>query len=188
VSLIEALVALLVLALGVMGLAGIQTRTLVEGRATNARSVAVQMADDLLDRMQANVEVRLAAPIPPAVHPYEVGWGVPTNCFNTGTTPLQCSGPQLAEFDLQQWKATLANLLPAGDARIFRSPTDPAQFGVLVGWSETQAKNQDGASAADATLFADAVSTRDGAGAVGTGVAGVDCPANLSCHLVYIRP
>lgn len=185
---IEALVALLVLALGVMGMAGIQTRTLVESRTTNARAAAVQMADDLLDRMQANVEVRLTNP---AVNPYVVDWGAPattTNCFNTGTTPLQCNGQELAEFDLQQWKATLGNLLPNGDARIFRSTTDLSQFGVLIGWSETQAKNQEGAGVAETALFTDAIGIRDGAAAIGTGVAGIACPAGRICHLVYIRP
>jgi type IV pilus assembly protein PilV len=185
---IEALVALLVLALGVMGMAGVQTRTLIESRNTNARAAAVQMADDLLDRMQANVEVRLSNP---ATNPYVVDWGAlaaTTNCFNTGTTPLQCTGQQLADFDLQQWKTTVGNLLPNGDARIFRSTTDPSQFGVLIGWTETQAKNQEGAGVAETALFTDAIGIRDGTEAIGTGVAGIDCPAGRICHLVYIRP
>lgn len=188
VSLIEALVALLVLALGVMGMAGVQTRTLVESRTTNARSAAIQMAEDLLDRMQANVEVRQSNP---AINPYVVGWGTPattTNCFNTGTTPLQCTGQQLAEFDLQQWKATLSSLLPNGDARVFRSTTDPSQFGVLIGWTETLAKNQEGAGLTETAIFTAAVAIRDGAAAIGTGVAGIACPAGQTCHLVYIRP
>ena len=70
VSMIEALVALFVLTLGVLGMAGIQTRTLVESRTSNARAIAVQMSDDLLDRMQANTPIRLN---PPAVNPYVTG-------------------------------------------------------------------------------------------------------------------
>lgn len=184
VSLIEALVALLVLALGIMGMAGIQTRTLVESRTTNSRALAVQLADDLLDRMQANSPVRIN---PPAVNPYVTAWGVqaaaPADCFTEA-----CNGAQLAAFDLVQWKASLGRVLPGGDARVFQSTTDNAQFGVLIGWTETQAKNQGEAAGAQATLFTDAVAIRDAANAVGTGVAGIDCPAGLICHLVYIRP
>ncbi|WP_382158865.1 type IV pilus modification protein PilV [Hydrogenophaga sp. ANAO-22] len=184
VSLIEALVALLVLALGIMGMAGIQTRTLVESRTTNSRALALQMADDLLDRMQANSALRIN---PPAVSPYLAAWGAlaaaPVNCFAAG-----CNGAQLAAFDLVQWKASLARVLPGGDARVFRSNTDATQFGILIGWTETQAKNQGEAAGAQATLFTDAVAIRDAANAVGTGVAGVACPAGLICHLVYIRP
>ncbi|MGQ3001808.1 MAG: type IV pilus modification protein PilV [Hydrogenophaga sp.] len=184
VSLIEALVALLVLALGIMGMAGIQTRTLVESRTTNSRALALQMADDLLDRMQANSALRIN---PPAVSPYLAAWGAlaaaPVNCFTTG-----CNGAQLAAFDLVQWKASLARVLPGGDARVFRSNTDATQFGILIGWTETQAKNQGEAAGAQATLFTNAIAIRDAANAVGTGVAGVTCPAGLICHLVYIRP
>lgn len=184
VSLIEALVALLVLALGIMGMAGIQTRTLVESRTTNSRALAVQLTDDLLDRMQANSVIRIN---PPVVSPYVTDWGVqaaaPADCFTEG-----CNGAQLAAFDLVQWKASLGRVLPGGDARVFQSTTDNAQFGVLIGWTETQAKNQGEAAGAQATLFTDAVTIRDAANAVGTGVAGIDCPAGLICHLVYIRP
>lgn len=187
VSLIEALVALLVLALGIMGMAGVQTRTLVEARTTNSRAIAVQMADDLLDRMQANVGLRVTPPVPPAVNPYIVNWGAPvavsTDCFTTG-----CNAANLASFDLNQWKTTLARLLPAGDARVFQSPTDPTQFGILIGWAATQAKNEGAADATAQAQYDAAISVRDGAGLVGTGVAGIPCPAGLICHLVFIRP
>jgi type IV pilus assembly protein PilV len=176
VSLIEALVALLVLALGVMGMAGIQTRTLVESRTTNSRAVAIQMADDLSERMQANVAIRLSNP---ATNPYVVGWGTPataTDCFSNN-----CTGAQLAGFDLVQWKNSLSQLLPNGDARVFRSNTDPTQFGVLIGWSESQAKNEGAATGAEATQYTNAI-------AITTGVGGITCTAGLICHLVYIRP
>jgi len=184
VSLIEALVALLVLALGIMGMAGIQTRTLVESRASNSRSVALQLADDLLDRMQANSAVRLN---PPAISPYVMGWGAaaapPVDCL-----AASCTGAQLAAFDLFQWKTSLAQTLAGGDARIFQSDTDGAQFGVLIAWSETQAKNEAEAVGAQATLYDDAVAVRNAANAVGTGVANINCPNGSLCHLVYIRP
>lgn len=181
---IEALVALFVLSLGVLGMAGIQTQTLVESRSSNSRAIAVQMADDLLDRMQANVPVRINPPIP---HPYVTAWGAPptagTDCFAGA-----CTGAQLAAFDLNQWKTTLANLLPAGDAQVFQSPGDPTQFGVLIGWSATQAKNEAGTTGDEADLFAAAVSVRNAQGAIGTGVNNIECGAGRLCHLVYIRP
>ncbi|WP_372661105.1 type IV pilus modification protein PilV [Hydrogenophaga sp.] len=176
VSLIEALVALLVLALGIMGLAGIQTRTLLEARATNTRSVAIQLAEDLLERMQANSVIRV---INPATNPYVASWGVPA--AGTDCTAQFCTGDQLASFDIAQWKAGLSQALNGGDARIFRSTTDPSQYGVLIGWSETQAKGQDGAATAETAQFASAI-------AVNTGVAGITCPNGMICHVVYIRP
>lgn len=175
---IEALVALLVLALGVMGLAGIQTRTLVDARSSNERAVAVRMTEDLIERMKANSEVSFAIPaLNP--HPYVAGWGTPaaaTNCLTSA-----CTGAQLAAFDLEQWKESLAQLLPSGDARIFRSTTDPNQFGVLIGWTETQAKNQGSAGSTELAQYTARL-------AVTTGIDGIDCPTGRTCHLVYIRP
>lgn len=184
VSLIESLVALVVLALGVLGLAGIQTRTLVETRTTNARAIATSMAEDMLERMQANAGART---IPPIASPYVVDFGAPpaaaVDCLSAG-----CNPTEMAAFDLNQWKTTLGNLLPAGDATVFRSQTDSSQFGILISWTATQAKGEGGASAADQVIFDSAISVRDGTGATGTGDDDVACPAASLCHLVYIRP
>lgn len=176
VSLIEALVALLILALGIMGLAGIQTQTLVDSRSSNYRAVAVQAAEDLLERMQANSQVRITNPAP---NPYVVAFG--TTPANPDCFANDCNGTQLANFDLWQWKTTLGTLLPGGDARVFRSTTDASQFGVLIAWNETLSKNQATASAGDLTLYTQTL-------AITSGVAGADCPADRICHLVYIRP
>lgn len=178
VSMIEALVALVVLALGVMGLAGIQTRTLIDSRSTNERAIAVRMAEDLNERMQVNTDVKFATPaLNP--NPYVITWGAaatPTDCYANS-----CTGTQLAGFDIAQWKSTLSQLLPGGDARVFRSNTDTNQFGILIGWNARLARNQDETTGADLTAFTAPF-------AVNTGVTGVDCPADLICHLVYIRP
>ena len=178
VSMIEALVALLVLALGVMGLAGIQTRTLVDARSSNERAVAVRMSEDLIERMKANSAVTLAEP-PLSPNPYVVDWGSPgtaTDCLTAA-----CTGAQLAAFDLAQWKTSLSQLLPGGDARIFVSTTDTTQYGVMVGWNETQAKNQGNATTTELAQYTARL-------AVTTGVDGITCPTGRICHLVYIRP
>lgn len=175
VSLLEALVALLVLALGILGLAGLQTRTLVESRTTNARAIAVSMVEDLNERMQFNAEARLLNP-----NPYVVGWNVqPAMPANPNCFTAACTAAQLAQLDLAQWKATLAALLPGGDAAVFVSPDDANQLGILVGWAENESEKADeaGSSAAFRAPLA-----------VNTNVAGQACPQGRICHLVYIRP
>lgn len=184
IAMIEALVALLVLSLGVLGLARLQVSALTESRNSNARAVAVQMANDLAERMQSNAIVRQTNP---ASNPYETVWGAPavagTDCLATA-----CNGNQLAAFDLRAWKLNVATLLPNGDAQVFRSDTDTNQFGVLVRWSELEGKNKALATDAEDALFTRADAVTDAAGAVGTGMTGFTCPVNFTCHLVYIRP
>jgi type IV pilus assembly protein PilV len=184
IAMIEALVALLVLALGVLGLARLQVSSLTESRNTNARAMAVQLAADLAERMQSNAAVRRANPAP---NPYENGWGVwaavAPDCLTTA-----CNGAELAAFDLRAWKQNVQTLLPNGDALVFRSNTDRNQFGVLMRWAEFEARNESQATAAEAALFTRADDVTDATGAVGTGRADVTCPPDFTCHLVYIRP
>lgn len=184
VGLIEALVAILVLALGVLGMAGIQARTLTSTRVTQMRAEAVRAADDLLDRIQANAAIRQS---PPAVNPYITTWGEAAEPeLDCALTP--CNGTQLAAFDLAQWKADLARTLPSGDATVFASDSDSNQLGVLISWREAAAKNESIAGQDERNLFSQAVAVQDASGQAGTGVAAVMCPALQTCHLIFIRP
>lgn len=167
-SLIEALVALLVLALGVMGMAAVQTRSLATARTTNLRALAIQAAEDLQDRIQANAALRYK---PPLVNPYLTPWGPPP-ASNRNCAATVCDGPQLATFDLMQWKKELARSLPAGDGLVFASPTDATQWGILVAWTETKTRTEPLASASQPD----------------TGVPGANCPGTFTCHLIFIRP
>lgn len=174
ITILESLVAIVVLALGILGLAGIQTRVLADSRTTNARAVAVRMAEDLAERMQFNSAIRLANPaINP--NPYVVAWAAQPAAVDC-TTNL-CNPTQLANDDLSQWKATLGTLLPGGDAMVFQSPTDPRQFGVLIGWDA----NTGAAALADAATYSQPLQ-------VVTGVAGATCAVGQECHLIYILP
>lgn len=183
-TMLEALVALLVLMLGVLGLARLQLATLMEARNANARSVAVHAATDLMDRMQVNRAARFTVP---PFDDYVTAWTQPaapaTNCISD-----PCSRAQMAAFDVWQWKQTLAQQLPEGSATVFRSNTDPSQLGILLAWSAIQARNQASADAGNALLYAAADALLDATGNAGTGVPRENCPARRICHLVYLRP
>jgi type IV pilus assembly protein PilV len=184
IAMIEALIALLVLALGVLGLARLQVSALTESRNTNARAMAVQLAADLSERMQSNAVIRRANP---TTNPYVTGWGAPPvavkNCL-TGN----CNGNELAAFDLMTWKLNLQALLPNGDAQVFRSDTDQNQFGVLLGWTDFAAKNEEVATGDAVARYTQADVVTNGIGDDDPGVVGVACQSGFTCHLVYIRP
>lgn len=171
VSLIESLVALLLLALGVLGLAGLQAGTLAQARHANARAVAVQMANDLLERMQMNATLGrpLTEGAPGSL--YEIGWGASSEPA-PDCQSRSCSGAELAQHDLSQWKRAWQTMLPGADARVFRSKTDPQQIGVMLGWSDT----------ATTPLSQPTLAMSDG------DEANAQCPPGFTCHLVYVRP
>lgn len=102
-SLIEVLVAMLVLALGLLGLAGMQASSLQAMQSAQARSLASLQVQDVIDRMRAN---RARAD----EGAYDLALGV-----------VPASGDAVAAQDLRQWKEALARALPEGDGSIERS-------------------------------------------------------------------
>lgn len=179
-SLIEALVALLVLALGVMGMAAVQTRALATARTSNLRALAIQAAEDLQDRIQANSELRHT---PALVNPYVTTWGPPP-AIDTDCASEPCGGPQLAAYDLVHWKKELARSLPAGDGLVFASTKDATQLGILVAWAEAKA----GAKKEEEALSRQAIAVRGADDQPGIGVSGKLCPDTFTCHLIFLRP
>lgn len=177
ISLLESLVALVVLALGIMGLAGVQTRLLVETRTANSRAIAVGLIDDLTNRMALN---RLAAigrplPLPGLDSLYTFDWNAPMpapqNCM---VNP--CTAAQMAQSDLFLWRMAVNAALPGGQATVFRlAPAvgDSRQLGVAIGWPLNERQT---GTAYDAPFN---VTTAGNFG---------NCPATLICHLVYVQP
>jgi type IV pilus assembly protein PilV len=98
-TLVETLVALLVLSIGLLGVAALQVNALQTNQGAHIRSQASVLAYDLADRMRANRAVALAG-----------GYNV-----TYGSTP---TGTNLNELDLQNWKAALTNTLPDGDGEL----------------------------------------------------------------------
>lgn len=183
-SLLESLVALLILALGVLGLTRAHVSSLLESRHTTSRSVAVSMAADMLERMRTN-------PSPVGANPYAAY----TTAFGALASPQKncrtttCESGELATSDLWAWKSLLAAELPDGDGAVFVSTEDPTQFAVLIAWNVAVGSFSGQApSASDQLLNADATAVWRDPATQGTGIDGADCPASRICHLVFIRP
>ena len=96
VTLTETLVAILVMSTGALGLAGLQAENLRAGRDAYERSVAVQRAADILDRIRANPAAAEGA--------FEVGAGPPVfqDCLRAA-----CDPRTMARFDVAVWKCAL---------------------------------------------------------------------------------
>lgn len=108
VSLLEVLIALLVLAIGVLGFAGLQLTSLNQSTAANHRVTAVLIAQDAVERLELNPSRR---------NDYlSSGWtagslgGSPSaSCINSN-----CSAAAMATWDIAQLTWQAANQLPAG--------------------------------------------------------------------------
>ena len=97
-SMIELLVAVLVMGIGVLGITGLQMVSLQNNRGALVRAEAVLLAYDMIDRMRTNPTVNYGGLAMGAAPP------VAMNCFTNN-----CTETQMATFDKAAWKCSLGN-------------------------------------------------------------------------------
>jgi len=128
-TLMEVLIALLVLSIGLLGLAALQTIGLRSNQMANMRTVATQQAYDMSDRMRANPSGLAAQDYVQAVTDTVTTPAV--NCNNETCTPAQ-----MAAFDLAAWM-TAVNRLPGGRGGIVRDASGTlVKHTIQVYWDE----------------------------------------------------
>ncbi|RMD78760.1 MAG: type IV pilus modification protein PilV [Gammaproteobacteria bacterium] len=122
-SLMEVLVTVVVLSVGLLGLAGLQAGSQRNAHHAYLRGQAVALAYDILDRMRAN-----PAGVQAGAYDQISGPVSDPGCIQAGCTPAQ-----LAQHDAYQWQQQVASLLPGGQASVSRSG---GRFRVQVAWDE----------------------------------------------------
>jgi len=130
-TLIEVMVAVFVLAVGILGMAGMQAVSVRESQNSIFRSQADILAGDMADRLRAN---RTDATDPLSTN-YETDgtFGVLPNCM--GTT-ASCDEVDIAGYDIFQWQTQIANSnLPSGIGTITRN-AGTSEYTILVFWDE----------------------------------------------------
>ena len=139
-TLIEVMIAVLILLVGMLGVVGMQMLSLQANQGAYFRSQAIYIGSEILDAMRAN---------PTAAADYEGAFpddGVPdeqTACLAGG-----CSPNDAALQDLREWNAHFADVynvgaanfrpsIPGGRAVITADPVND-QYTVQVFWTERQ--------------------------------------------------
>jgi type IV pilus assembly protein PilV len=100
-TLLEVLIAVVVLSIGLLGLAGLQTTGLRNNQDAYARTQAATLANDMADRIRANMAGFNAGN-------YDNTAAYTTSCGTSGCSPLQ-----MAQHDTSLWNDALATL-PSG--------------------------------------------------------------------------
>ena len=123
-SLIEVLIALVIMSVGMLGIASLYVQSMQAGRTSLLRHNAVTLAGDVADRIRAN-------PTAGAVY---TGAGVDFSCIDGGVT---CSAPQMAAQDIMLWEQQADDTLPNGDVAIaFDGTVVPPVYTISVTWTE----------------------------------------------------
>ena len=96
-SMIELLVAVLVMGIGVLGITGLQMVSLQNNRGALLRQQAVMLAYDMMDRIRANRTIDYGG----------LAIGAPPPAGATDCVAGNCTEAQMATFDQAVWKCSL---------------------------------------------------------------------------------
>lgn len=122
-TLLESLVALLVLSVGLLGLAGLQAQGLQYNHDAYVRSQATMLAYDMVERMRLNA-------------------GAAADYVGAAPTAACGAGASLAEDDRACWHTAVGQTLPGGTAAITPvASSSPPAFTVTINWVDRKSGN-----------------------------------------------
>ncbi len=147
-SLVEVMVALVVCALGLLGLAKMESLAVVSTAVASSRSLAAIQASSLAAAMHANRGYWAAglAPASTTVTVSSAATAIVSGdpllaaipavpCLVPGA--LSCSANQMAAYDLQQWALALQNLLPGSFSTVACTTVGiPVTCTIQIQWTE----------------------------------------------------
>ncbi|MEX2494907.1 MAG: type IV pilus modification protein PilV, partial [Woeseia sp.] len=122
-SLVEVLIALIVMSVGMLGIAGLYVHSMQAGRTSLFRHHAVTLAGDVADRIRAN---------PNGAGTYELG-GADNGCVAGG---VDCTPEQMAAHDVLLWSEQAQDSLPEGVVTVDYANGVPSAYQVTVTWQE----------------------------------------------------
>ena len=124
-SLVEVLIALVIMSVGMLGIAGLYVQSMQAGRTATFRHHAVTLAGDIADRIRAN---------PTVGDGYALPGGANNGCVAGG---VDCSGPDMAEHDVWLWTQQAQESLPGGSVTvIYDGALTPPTYQIQVAWVE----------------------------------------------------
>jgi len=136
-TLIEVLIALLVLAIGLLGMASLTMTSLQSNQSAYLRGQASLLAGDIVERMRGNVDEALLTDSPYLV---SLSAGDTLTDPDCKTTTAGCSPSDQAAQDLHDWWTALQTGIPGASATISRSNEN--EFQVVISWSESDAQQR----------------------------------------------
>ena len=123
-SLVEVLIALIIMSVGMLGIAGLYVQSMQAGRTSMFRHHAVTLAGDVADRIRANPRAGIAY----------AGAGANNNCVAAG---INCNEAQMAANDIFIWDQQALDSLPNGDVVVqFDNAVNPPLYTIAISWTE----------------------------------------------------
>ena len=166
-TLLEVLIALIIVSIGLLGVAAMQASTLKNAGSSKYRSAAISLSSDMSDRMRANLEGVMEGNLAANTGYNRPRTAVADAVYNTPNPACRSTGCLPAEMaldDLATWQERLATSLPRGtgvvciDSGTGGTPTfngttiDPqcdgigTMFAIKVFWLDNRSETATGAA------------------------------------------
>lgn len=119
-GLIEVLVSVVIVAIGLLGIAAMQAHSVRYNHSAQLRSTAITQASNMIDRMSANQQ------------------GVQEGQYNSiSGTPSDpgcstCSTAQIAQKDAHEWNTNNATLMPSGQGTV--AAAGGSRYTITIRW------------------------------------------------------
>lgn len=112
-SLIEVVVALFVLAIGMLGVLSMQVKSMQFNQSAYYYTQAVYLANEILENMRSS---------PAIANTYLIGLdeSAPAASKNCGDTSVTCSPAELRNFNLKNWRDNVSSTLVSGKSSVER--------------------------------------------------------------------
>jgi type IV pilus assembly protein PilV len=124
-GLVESLVALVVVSVGMIGIASLYGQGLSASRTALYRTQAVNLASDMADRIRLNRQGGATY--------QSAGGGANNNCEPGG---VSCAPAQMAAHDLWVWNNLIDQQLAGADGRVTHVAALPPTYTIQVTWQE----------------------------------------------------
>ena len=153
-TLLEVLVSLVIIAVGLFGIAGLNAVAINNTSIARTRSLTVVLAESMSAAISANkaywggtlkTGTSTSFTPPGTVSTSGAGDtlsdqslnGKKIDCANLATADSVCSADEMAAFDLKDWGKTVAKLLPSGSGTVACTTTSrPFVCKITISWSE----------------------------------------------------
>ena len=136
-TLLEILVALLILSIGLLGLASLQVTALRANSNALFRTQATNLSYMIVDNMRANIQDARNGR-------YNIGLEPMPACQASTTGPIDVSSFTIAEQDTYSWRNTIACTLPdsTGSIATANTPTGNTVVTITIRWNSNQPDTQ----------------------------------------------
>lgn len=126
-SMLEILVALLIIATALLGSAGLQAYAMKTNVGGQYRNQAAFLLEDMIERMQLNKAYATNAG---GAAGYSSALTMSVDCGTAICTPVQLAG-----YDVSQWQTAIAAVLPGGTGTVTQvTAGNPSTYTVTINW------------------------------------------------------